>query len=213
MARAISKTRFLFSPEEDYIVANNNRVDALRIIQEHPIFSKNNRTLVGIEVRKSRIAKGAINLVKRTKVVQLKEDMTLVNVFEHIYDAGNAFSKEKETKKRKRKDPYPATYKIREACDNLNTRPFGFGWMYLADYLDNIQLKPILKKKPSKLSIKVVQLSLSREYVGTWDSATSASKTLNIPRSNIVECCSGKHKTAANFKWMYYSSYKKLLKK
>lgn len=60
--------------------------------------------------------------------------------------------------------------------------------------------KQNLRKANSK---PILQFSLSGEFIREWDSATSASKELNIYQSNITNCCKSKLKTCGGFLWKY----------
>lgn len=50
---------------------------------------------------------------------------------------------------------------------------------------------------------KVIQMDLQENFIKEWDSVKEAGETLNIPKSNISNCCNNKRKTACNFKWKY----------
>ena len=50
---------------------------------------------------------------------------------------------------------------------------------------------------------KVAQVDCDGNTIKVWDSATSAAKTLNIHRPNIVECCLKNRRSAGGFRWSY----------
>ena len=54
-----------------------------------------------------------------------------------------------------------------------------------------------------KLKIPILQYTKDNIFVREWDSATSASKKLNISQGNITECCKGKRKTCSGYIWKY----------
>lgn len=60
------------------------------------------------------------------------------------------------------------------------------------------------KQKLSKAnSIPIIQLDLQKKFICKWESATQASKELNINQSSISGCCRGKRKTCGGFIWKY----------
>jgi len=69
----------------------------------------------------------------------------------------------------------------------------------------------IYYKKGSKPNTKIpiIQLSIDGELVKQWDSASDASKVLNIDPSSIAKCCKGKQLTYKGYKWMYKSELHK----
>ena len=60
------------------------------------------------------------------------------------------------------------------------------------------------KKKRGRPGKKVVQYSLSGEYLKCWDSITQAAKNTGVSASSISNCCSGKYETAGGYMWLYY---------
>lgn len=50
----------------------------------------------------------------------------------------------------------------------------------------------------------VEQLDLEGNRIRIWNSQSSASRVLGIPRSNINKCCAGKRKSAGGFMWRDY---------
>lgn len=59
-------------------------------------------------------------------------------------------------------------------------------------------------KKMSKAKSKpILQYTKDGIFIKEWDSATTASKELNISQGNITECCKGKRKSASGFIWRY----------
>ncbi|MGK4040884.1 zinc-ribbon domain-containing protein [Heyndrickxia oleronia] len=55
---------------------------------------------------------------------------------------------------------------------------------------------------------KVIQLSESGEFIKEWNSATEASKSLDIT-TNIQRSCKGQRKTVGGYRWMYKEDYEK----
>lgn len=60
---------------------------------------------------------------------------------------------------------------------------------------------------------KVVQLSLSGNFIAKYDSIKDAAINVNINRSSIALCCQGINKTGCGYKWMYLSDYESLISK
>ena len=50
---------------------------------------------------------------------------------------------------------------------------------------------------------KILQYSLTGEYIKTWDNIDKVAKTLGVSRESIAGCCRGKSKTAHKFIWKY----------
>ena len=81
----------------------------------------------------------------------------------------------------------------------------------------NIRMSKTKKGKPKseehkqKLSIAnkgkgskpILQYTLDGIFIRDWDSATTASKELNIFQTSITACCKGKQKSAYGFIWRY----------
>lgn len=52
-------------------------------------------------------------------------------------------------------------------------------------------------------SVKVIQMDLDGNEIKIWNSMEEAGKHVGVVRSNISECCSGKHRTAGGYRWKY----------
>jgi hypothetical protein len=50
----------------------------------------------------------------------------------------------------------------------------------------------------------VAQIDKAGNFVRRWKSMSEAERMLNIPESNISNCCRGKVKTAGGFVWKFY---------
>lgn len=59
------------------------------------------------------------------------------------------------------------------------------------------------KSITKKLSVPIVQLTKSGEYIREWKSIREASIALNIDDSQIVKVCKGKAKTIGGYRWKY----------
>lgn len=53
----------------------------------------------------------------------------------------------------------------------------------------------------------VNQLDMCGNLIKSWESATEASRTLNINKAHICSCCKGYRKHTGGFKWEYNNSY------
>lgn len=49
----------------------------------------------------------------------------------------------------------------------------------------------------------ILQFTLDNEFIKYWDSATTASKELNLSQGNITQCCKGERKTYGGYIWRY----------
>lgn len=49
----------------------------------------------------------------------------------------------------------------------------------------------------------IIQYDKKRNYIKEWGSISEASKMLNIPSPNIINCCKGKCKVIGGFIWEY----------
>lgn len=54
---------------------------------------------------------------------------------------------------------------------------------------------------------KVVQLSLTGEYINTYISLSEAGRQVKTSKDNIICCCKGTRHTAGKFKWRYEENY------
>lgn len=68
-------------------------------------------------------------------------------------------------------------------------------------YKKGLHLKKIGVNHPNHK--KLNQYDLQGNYIKTWDYIKQASDSLNIPHSNIVNCCRKTYKTAGGFVWRY----------
>ena len=67
----------------------------------------------------------------------------------------------------------------------------------LKEYFKNIENHPNYGT-----GIKVVQLTVSNQFVCEYKNAPDAERCTGIDKSSIRRCCVGKQKTAGGFKWM-----------
>lgn len=60
-----------------------------------------------------------------------------------------------------------------------------------------------LSKAKINRGYKIIQYSLSGEYIKTWNNIDEVSKTLKVSRESIAGCCRGISRTAHKFIWKY----------
>ena len=68
-----------------------------------------------------------------------------------------------------------------------------------------VEIREKISKSKHK---KIVQLSLSGEYIRTYNSLQDASNAVGISHGNIVKVCQGKRNKSGEFRWMYFSDWK-----
>jgi hypothetical protein len=69
----------------------------------------------------------------------------------------------------------------------------------------NAKINGKLKRK------RVIQLSLSNEFVNEWESATEAAKKMNTSQGSISRTCRGERQKCHGYKWMYKEDYEKYI--
>lgn len=82
----------------------------------------------------------------------------------------------------------------------------GFRWMYREDY-DN--LSEIEKQSLINIPKRIVQLSLTGEFIGIWDNLSCIKEAFNSSNiaGKIREVCDGLRKTSKGFLWMWENDY------
>lgn len=91
------------------------------------------------------------------------------------------------------------------SCRNISSQCGGFQWKYKEDNrnLENRFVDYIGEKA-------VEQYDFLGNYIQTFESATSASKELNICLQSITACCRGETRTAEKYQWKYVGDNKKI---
>ena len=86
---------------------------------------------------------------------------------------------------------------IYKCCYNERHSAGGFLWSFTS----------VCKPKPLKISEKhkngVNQYDLSGNFVCHYDTIKEAAENMSCGKTSIINCCSGKKKTAKGFKWEY----------
>lgn len=83
-----------------------------------------------------------------------------------------------------------------------NNRVDNLEW---CDYQYNNTYGHRLEKSATKNSKPIVQYDLNMNKIKTFPSITMASKTLNIPHSNIIKCLNHERNKAGGYIWKYNS--------
>lgn len=82
------------------------------------------------------------------------------------------------------------------------------GW---CDYNPKEQMKQSQYNNSKKIRKKVIQLTLSGDYVKEWESAREIHKELDICYKKISSVCNGKMKSTGNFKWVFKDDYEEYI--
>ncbi len=100
--------------------------------------------------------------------------------------------------------------KVINSCTRGSTKKtYGFQWVLtdstkIVDKIDSLVIdKSQEKNKTPKF---ICQYSLNGDLIKTWPSIRDASQTLNIKRSLILDCITGKLKTTKKLQWVEYQS-------
>lgn len=78
-----------------------------------------------------------------------------------------------------------------------------FQWCYSKNKDFIVGIRPTPQQKTSK---SVIQYDDKNNIIKIWESATQASKELNIPRQHIYKVCKGERQHCGGYKWRYYNS-------
>lgn len=85
-------------------------------------------------------------------------------------------------------------------------KPNGFGSRVsssLKGIAKSVEHRKKLSEPKKNSGHKILQYSLTGEYIKTWDNIDEVAKTLGVSRESIAGCCRGKSKTAHKFIWKY----------
>jgi group I intron endonuclease len=97
---------------------------------------------------------------------------------------------------------------ISACCCGDQKSASGFMWVKKVDYDPNRKYIYTHNKKSA-----VVQLTLSDEYIQTYESSRSAERETGAHHNEILLCCKGKQKSSRGFHWVYKEDYENNLKK
>ena len=59
------------------------------------------------------------------------------------------------------------------------------------------------KRNKHLLSKKILQFTLNKTFIKTWESASDIQRDLGFSQSNVSKCCRGKIKTAYGYVWRF----------
>lgn len=85
-------------------------------------------------------------------------------------------------------------------------KPNGFGSRVsssLKGIAKSVEHRKKLSESKKNSGHKILQYSLTGEYIKTWDNIDEVAKTLGVSRESIAGCCRGKSRTAHKFIWKY----------
>ena len=109
---------------------------------------------------------------------------------------------------------------ICDCCLGNRSRAYGFFWRYKDDALYQEAKRRIeskteaarqsYKDKHAERAMNVVQLTMDGKYVATHKSSGHASQSVGTARPSIINCCNGKQRSTAGFRWMYEKDYNKI---
>ena len=84
--------------------------------------------------------------------------------------------------------------------NKLDNRVENLEW---CDRSRNVNFGERTEKQKAKVSIPVVQFSISGDQIAAYPSIRQAARELKLNRHAISECCRGKRKTLGGYKWKY----------
>ena len=85
-------------------------------------------------------------------------------------------------------------------------KPNGFGSKVSASLKGitrSVEYRKKLSESKKNSGHKILQYSLTGEYIKTWDNIDKVAKAFKVSRESIAGCCRGKSKTAHKFIWKY----------
>lgn len=85
-------------------------------------------------------------------------------------------------------------------------KPNGFGSKVsssLKGVAKSVEHRKKLSESKKNSGHKILQYSLTGEYIRTWNNIDEVAKALGVSRESIAGCCRGKSKTAHKFIWKY----------
>lgn len=85
-------------------------------------------------------------------------------------------------------------------------KPNGFGSKVsssLKGMAKSVEHRKKLSESKKNSGHKILQYSLTGEYIRTWNNIDEVAKALGVSRESIAGCCRGKSKTAHKFIWKY----------
>lgn len=131
------------------------------------------------------------SMVKKIKVVQLDKNGNFVKEWDSALDVKNELGIKNVT----------------QCCKKKRKTSGGYIWMYLLDYEKNINnIKEYIINSKKRNGKPVVQLSLSGDYINTWNSITEL-KEAGFHHQKIINCCKNRRDSYKGYRWIYLSEY------
>lgn len=128
-----------------------------------------------------------VNNWKHVSILQYSLCGEFVAKFETVSEAGAAIGK--------------PTQDISKCLVGKYRHAYGYIWVYA----NSKNIQDIIQKKtrPPKSCKRIKQYSLNGEYINTFDSISSAKKSLGRSRIRISECAQGLRRSAGGYIWRY----------
>lgn len=96
----------------------------------------------------------------------------------------------------------PCSEEIKQKISNANRGSNNYWWH--REFPEEMKMKISKSKKGIATKVcKVIQLTLSGEFIKEWPSMSEAARILGLDPSRISACCKGKRNKHGNFKWQY----------
>lgn len=94
---------------------------------------------------------------------------------------------------------------ISDCARGVVRRAGDYQWRF-KDECNGVAVESFIKPISSK-SKKIIQLDVDGDFINIFASVTDASKSLNISRTSISGCLTGKNATAGGYQWIYENDY------
>jgi len=163
-------------------IGNSNRGNIMSDSAKRKI----SQSRIGIKFtdeHKNKISMSNMNKTRNQKsIIQYNLDGSYIKTWESIRSAESYYSTG-----------------IKDVLKGKTVTSSGYLWRYESQPLED---DFILNKYDSSRKI-VHQFDLSNNFLREWKSTIEIQNILNIPNSNISDCCRGKQKTCKGFIWKY----------
>lgn len=99
--------------------------------------------------------------------------------------------------------------------DHINTnrtdnRVENLRWVTHTENMNNLLTLNKLKGENNYKAKSIIQFSKDGDFIKKWDCQADIERELNILKSSISNCCSGRSKTSGGYKWGYEEDYEKI---
>ncbi len=96
-------------------------------------------------------------------------------------------------------------HNIGDCANKITKQSGGFQWRYKDECITN-EIEPFHKKESCRKK-QIIQLDLKGNLISVFNSVTEASKKLNIGRTTISSCLTGRISRASGYQWIYKEDY------